>query len=1374
MALVVAGLFASFVAPFVPVANVRAAADVGYADGSYSGASTPTGREPQSKLWYNDGIWWGSIFNSSSRDFDIHRLNWATQAWTDTGVLIDERTKSSADALWDGSKLYMVSAISDQSSSSSPPTGGDTSMRVMRYSYSPATKAYSLDTGFPVTIANAAVESVSLDKDSTGRIWVTWTYANGSGRRNVLVTHSTTNTATFVTPYVIPVSGASNLENSDYSAIVAYNGKIGVMWSNQTDAAMYFATHVDGAPDSAWTVNEALSGPGWADNHMTIKSLQADASGQVFAATKTSLNGDKCPPSSGNAQKPLILLLILDGAGGWQRRTFSTAADCESRPIVVLDQQSRKIYLFATLPAPGSSYGSGGSIYYKSTDLDNPNFDAGPGTPFIQLAANVKINNATSTKQSVTPASGLVVLAGDDHTHTYAHGAISLGADTTPPTVTATNPTNAATNVAVSTTVTATFSEPMAPASINGSSVTLTDTTTSSAVGASVSYDVPSQTATLTPSAALAAGHNFSASVTTAATDLAGNHLATTYSWTFGTAAGGDTTPPSVTLTAPATGATVSGSSVTLSASASDNIAVDHVDFLVDAAVVGTVASAPYAISWDSTSASDGAHTITARAVDASTNEASDSHPVTVSNAPPPSGTLFSDDFETGNLASWSSVSTGGGGTATVQTGTVRTGTYAARLTEASNGGSWANSRVTFASDETDLTLTGDFRIAGEGSSSQNIPIFRLFDAGGSRRLSLYRQSGGGVHVWDATGYHTTSGSISLNTWAHVELHVIAGNGSGIATVELRLDGALIYAVTNATLPPVRTVQIGNETKNQPMDLFVDNIVMTGPGAASPAPDTSITAGPTGLVNTAGASLTFTSTIAGSTFACSLDGAAFSACTSPATYAGLADGAHAFAVAATAAGVTDPTPATRGWTVDTTPPTVTATNPTNAATNVAVSTTVSATFIEPMAPATINGSSVTLTDTTTSSAVGASVSYDVPSQTATLTPSAALAAGHSFSASVTTAATDLAGNHLATTYSWTFGTAASPAPDTSITAGPTGLVNTAGASLTFTSTIAGSTFACSLDGAAFSACTSPATYAGLADGAHAFAVAATAAGVTDPTPATRGWTVDTTPPTVTATNPTNAATNVAVSTTVTATFIEPMAPATINGSSVTLTDTTTSSAVGASVSYDVPSQTATLTPSAALAAGHSFSASVTTAATDLAGNHLATTYSWTFGTAASPPPPPPGSLFSDDFESGNLASWSTMGTGGGGTATVETSTVRSGTYAAHFTESSGGSSFAYARANLGSDQTELTISGDFRIAGEGSSSQNIPLFRLFDAGATRRLSLYRQDVSGGIYVWDATGYHATGQNMGLEHLGAHRTARHRRQWQRDCHGGAAP
>ena len=319
------------------------------------------------------------------------------------------------------------------------------------------------------------------------------------------------------------------------------------------------------------------------------------------------------------------------------------------------------------------------------------------------------------------------------------------------------------------------------------------------------------------------------------------------------------------------------------------------------------------------------------------------------------------------------------------------------------------------------------------------------------------------------------------------------------------------------------------------------------------------------------------------------------------------------------------------------------------------------------------------------------------------------------------------------------------------------------ATFTFSSTIAGSTFACSLDGSAFAACASPVTYNGLGDGTHAFAVAATANSVTDPTPATAGWTVDSTPPTVTATNPTNASTNVPGTTTVSATFSEPMAPASLTGS-LTLTDTTTSSAVAGSLAYDGPSQTLTFTPSSALAAGHNFSATQSTAATDLAGNHLASAVTWTFSTATTPPPPP--SLFSDGFESGNLAAWSSVNTAGGGTATVQSSTVRSGSFAARFTESTSSGSVANARATFASDQTELTINGDFLIAAEGASNQNIPLFRLFDAGGTRRLSLYRQDGSGGIYRLGCDRVPRHGRVGVAEHLGAHVAARHRGERQR--------
>jgi hypothetical protein len=90
-----------------------------------------------------------------------------------------------------------------------------------------------------------------------------------------------------------------------------------------------------------------------------------------------------------------------------------------------------------------------------------------------------------------------------------------------------------------------------------------------------------------------------------------------------------DTSPPTVSMTAPAPGAVVS-SIATVSASASDDTYVAGVQFLLDGASLGAeVTSAPYLISWDTTTAANGSHTLSARARD-SVGLTATSDPVTV------------------------------------------------------------------------------------------------------------------------------------------------------------------------------------------------------------------------------------------------------------------------------------------------------------------------------------------------------------------------------------------------------------------------------------------------------------------------------------------------------------------------------------------------------------------------------------------------------------------------------------------------------------------------------------------------------------------------------------------------------------------------
>ena len=85
--------------------------EVGFQTFNYGTNVTPepTETKPESKLWFNDGSWWGILWSPGNSEFRIHRFDKSNQCWIDVGAAADERGLTSADALWDGVNLYIAS-----------------------------------------------------------------------------------------------------------------------------------------------------------------------------------------------------------------------------------------------------------------------------------------------------------------------------------------------------------------------------------------------------------------------------------------------------------------------------------------------------------------------------------------------------------------------------------------------------------------------------------------------------------------------------------------------------------------------------------------------------------------------------------------------------------------------------------------------------------------------------------------------------------------------------------------------------------------------------------------------------------------------------------------------------------------------------------------------------------------------------------------------------------------------------------------------------------------------------------------------------------------------------------------------------------------
>ena len=209
------------------------------------------------------------------------------------------------------------------------------------------------------------------------------------------------------------------------------------------------------------------------------------------------------------------------------------------------------------------------------------------------------------------------------------------------------------------------------------------------------------------------------------------------------------------------------------------------------------------------------------RARDAQGNWSPFSVPVSVTTPPSAAPPLFTDDFESGTLTKWTSVSG-----LVVQQGERYGGSWAARATN--NGANvTAYAYTQLAQTQYEVYSRVRFKVIGQGANS--LDLLKLRDAAGTSIVYLYRGSTGKLTFRNqVTGATTSSATlVSLGVWHEAQLRVRINGISSES--EVWLDGVRVNDLSlmqSLGTTPIGRVQVGENTTGRTYDVAFDDVAL--------------------------------------------------------------------------------------------------------------------------------------------------------------------------------------------------------------------------------------------------------------------------------------------------------------------------------------------------------------------------------------------------------------------------------------------------------------------------------------------------------------------------------------------------------------------